>query len=206
MKLSRNLTIIICLFLICSCLTKKATLKTYIDPSIQSASIKKVGVFPIRNTAFSPGEAIEMDRSITQGFFQKNNNITLVNTSESISLINKENLSDEFAKFLHDFESSGIPNTTFLHIIKSKFDMDAILQGKIFDVQQNDRLSGKPAQTSLAIRYTLLSTSNGSILWEGTSNCTVEYGRTKGRFAPPFYEAATLGKDRIIISIPVLSR
>jgi len=185
------------------CVAKRVTLKTFIDPSIQSASVKTVAVFAMRNTAFSPGETMEMDRTITQAFFQKNNAVTAIGTSDAEILLNKENLADEYASFLSGFESSGMANTVFLNKLKAKLSVDAILQGKLSEVMQNDKMRGLPAKTTVTVRYTLLSTSTGRILWEATSNAVIQ---THKRFAPPIYEVATLAQNKIISSIPTLAK
>jgi len=206
MKKKYLVLVVIIGLLFSGCWTQNATLKTFIDPSIQTTSIKTVAVFSMRNTAFSPGETMEMDRTITQEFIKKNNSVTVISTSEANAMLNKENLAGEFAEFLTNFEVSGIPNTVFLSKLKTKFNIDAILQGRLSDVKQNDAGREGQAKSSLTIRYTLLSTSSGSILWEGTSNANIVYGSTKGKIAPPFYEVGKLAQEKIISSIPTLAK
>jgi len=87
------------------CASRHATLKTFIDPSIESTSVLTVAVFSMRNTAFSPGETMEFDRKTTEMFMQKNPSTKIVGTTNSIELINKENLAPEFAQFLQDLNS-----------------------------------------------------------------------------------------------------
>ncbi len=188
------------------CVARRATLKTFIDPSIQSTSIKTVAVFAMRNTAFSPGETMEMDRTITQAFNEKNPSVAIFGTTKSDELINKENLVPDYTAFLGEFETSGLPNLVFLNKLKSLFKIDAILQGRLSEIEHRDAGPHMHAQSSLTVRYTLLSTTTGRILWEGTSHAVVEYGKTKGRFAPPFYEVATLAQEKIIRSVPLLGK
>lgn len=196
-------------FIFSACQTRTASLKTFTDPSISTAPIKTVAVFPMRNTAFSPGETLEIDRIITQSFFAKNNLIKIISITESLALLNIENLAAEFADFLEDFEKSGMPNTVFLNKLKTKFDFDAILQGRLSEVHQNDYGMGEKAHSKLTMRYTLLSTSSGAILWEGTSSAFVEYGKSmgrKGKMAPSFIDIGTMAKDKIVSSIPTLGQ
>lgn len=190
-------------FLFVGCVAKRATLKSFIDPSIQSTAVKTVAVFAMRNTAFSPGETMEMDRTITQAFFQKNSSVNAIGTSDAATLLNKENLADEYASFLTGFETSGMANTVFLNKLKAKLNVDAILQGKLSEVMQQDKMRGLPAKTTVTVRYTLLSTSTGRILWESTSNAVIQ---THKKFAPPVYEVATLAQNKIISSIPTLAK
>jgi len=192
--------------LLCGCYSKFVSFKTFTDPSIQTSSIKTVAIFQMRNTAFSPGETMELDRTVTQDFISKNSSVKLIGTSESNELLNKENLASEFSQFLQDFEHSGIPNTVFLNKLKSKFDIDAIFQGRLSEVKCHDKNNEGKAQTSFTIRYTLLSTKDGTILWEGTSNVGIIYGKTKGSHAPPFNDVADLAKDKITSSIPYVGK
>ena len=184
-----------------SCVTRRTTLKTFIDPSIQNSTVKTVAVFQMRNTAFSPGETMDMDRDITQGFILKNPNEKVVGTDESARMLNGENLADEYASFLSGFEGSGIPNTVFLKKLNTKLNLDAILQGALYEVLQNDKMRGAKAKTSLSIRYTLLSTTNGKILWEGTSHAIIEWHK---KYAPAIFEVANLAKDKVISAFPNL--
>lgn len=186
------------------CVQTRATLKTYIDPSIQTSAVQSVAVFSMRNTAFSPGETLEMDRAITQGFAQKNPGVKIIGSAEASRMINDANLTSEFSLFLEDFERSGIANTKMLNKIKN-LGADAILQGRLSEISQIDKniKLGIRAKTTVTVRYTLLSTSNGNILWEGTSNGVK---RTYKRFAPPIYELVTKAQEKVIGSIPQLGQ
>jgi hypothetical protein len=185
------------------CVSRRATLKTFIDPAIQSTSVKTTAVFAMRNTAFSPGETMEMDRTITQAFFQTNVYIKVIGTTDAGALLNRENLADEYSSFLSGFEYSGMPNTVFLNKLKERLNVDAILQGRLSEVVQTDRMKHVPARTTATVRYTLLSTTTGRILWEATSNAVIQ---THKRFAPPIYEVATFAQNKILTSIPTLGK
>ncbi len=193
---------ILFLQLLPGCVTRRATLQTFIDPSIQTTAVKTVAVFQMRNTAFSPGETMEMDRTITQAFVQKNGSVKIIGTTEAGTMINNANLASEFSGFLGDFENSGIANTVFLNKIKN-LGIDAILQGRLFEVKQDDWARQRLAHTSLLIRYTILNTSNGKILWEGTSKADMEWYK---RFAPSIYEVAQIAQQKIISVIPSLGK
>jgi hypothetical protein len=192
--------------LLTGCYDKITSIKTFVDPAIQTTSIKKIAAFSMRNTAFSPGETMEMDRIITQGLLSKNSFVSIIGITESTEMLNKENLTKEFTDFLVGFEHSGIPNTVFLNNLKSKFDIDAIFQGRMSEVVQHDKNESGKAQTGFTIRYTLLSTSNGNILWEGTCSAKIVYGKSKSKFSPPFSDVGALAKEKIILSLPTLNK
>lgn len=140
---------------------------------------------------------------MTEAIHKKNKNITVIGASESTSKLNESNLVKEFSQFLYDFEHSGIPNVSTLKEIGVKLGIDAILQGTFSEVVQNDcqvqGLVGIPNMTSLTLRYTLLSTSNGSTLWEGTSNARKSGGRCE---AWPLYEVIDLSQKKILTGMP----
>ncbi len=195
--------LVILLSLGCSTTT---SLRSFIDPSIQSSSIKTIVVFPMRNTSFSPGEALDIDREITRGFQQKNPNIKIIGSAEAISLLNQKNLVLSYDSLLYGFEHSGIPNTIILKRIGSILGIDAILQGRLSDISQKDGHWGVGAEvgiTSLTIRYTLLSTQTGSTLWEGIASANLK-GKIASTNAPPLFETTLIARDKILTSIPKL--
>lgn len=198
------MAILISILLFYSCASSKV--KTFVDPAIQSQHIKSVAVFPLRNTALSPGEAIQIDKSITQAFLQKNKGLNLMGASESTSKINAASMADEYSKFLFDFEHSGIPNTNTLKKIGAELGVDAILQGTLADVIQRDgSYPGASAVTSLTLRYTLISVDNGAILWEGIGNAR-KTGATTFSKAAPLYEVIEIAQKKILTGLPVLGK
>ncbi len=197
--------IIYSIFLFVGCAPSKATLKTYVDPAIQSASIKSIAVFALRNTSISPGEALDLDRAMTQSFLQKNRNISIIGSSEATKKLNDAGLVEAYSNFLLDFARSGIPNTATLKKIGSELGVDAILQGNLGDVIQRDASYGVTALTSLTFRYTLLSTQSGNILWEGTSSARKEKTPMWSK-APPIYEVIDLAHKKVLDGLPTLGK
>ena len=171
------------------CVSRRATLKTFIDTSILSTSVKTVAVFAMRNTAFNPGETMEMDRTITQAFFQTNSTVNSTGTTDAGVWLNNEKFADEYASVLLGFETSAMPNTVFLNNLKEKLNTDAILQGKLSEIVQTDKMRHIPAKTTVTVKYSLLSITTGRILWKATSNAVIQMYK---RFAPPIFEVATL--------------
>ena len=184
----------------------KVTLKTFVDPSLQTSSIKSIAVFSLRNTALSPGEALALDRAMTQEFLQKNGNLKIIGASEATTKLNESGLVEEYSKFLYNFEHSGIPNTTTLRKIGKQLGVDAILQGTLSDVIQRDgSYPGVASLSSLTLRYTLMSTQNGNILWEGTSNAR-KSGATTFSKAAPLYEVIDIAQKKILTGLPTLGK
>lgn len=200
------ITFFLIIFTLISCVPIKVTLKTFVDPSLQSSSINSVAVFSLRNTALSPGEGLEIDRAITQGFSQKNVNTKIMGASEAANKLNDAELADDFSQFLRDFESSGIANTTILKKIGEKLGVDAILQGRLSDVvQRTGSYPGVASVTSLTLRYTLISCKTGNTLWEGTSN-SAKYGKTVFSPPAPLYEVISSTREKIFTGLPTLGK
>jgi hypothetical protein len=104
-------------------------LKTFIDPLNQKSSVKSVAVFQMRNSSFSPGETMGMDRDVTQAFSQKNTSVQLMGSDKSARKLNDENLAREYAQFLRDFETSGIPNSTLMQFYREHYMKSSKMKG-----------------------------------------------------------------------------
>jgi hypothetical protein len=162
----------------------------------------------MRNTAFSPGEALDIDRGITTGLHQKNPLLKLIGTSDAVAMLNQKKLVQSYDSLLYSFEHSGIPNTDILNKIGTQLGIDAILQGRLSDVSQQDGHWGTGAQvgqTSVTIRYTILSTQTGATLWEGIATANKKGGMATTK-APPLFDVTLLARNKVLKSIPVLGK
>jgi hypothetical protein len=74
---------------------------------------------------------MEMDRTITQAFFQTNLSVKLIGTADASTMLNRENLADEYAGFLGGFETSGMPNTVFLNKLGESGQIDHLIPEQI---------------------------------------------------------------------------
>jgi len=184
-----------------------ATLKSFVNPSIDPESIQSVAIFPIRNIRLLTDEARELNRSITQAFHDCNPTVEILGPSEAIDKLNDADLAAEYSDFLRDYATSGIPNAKTLQQIGNALGVDAILQGEVFDLKQIDgnAMYGVKGKTSLTVRYSLMSTSVGDVLWEATSNAKKQTA-TVLQSAPPLYEAILIAQERILTALPRLGK
>lgn len=205
MWLIRKIAVIGFMLLLIGCAT--AGLKTYVDPSIQPGSINSVAIFPMRNVRLLPDESRVINRSISQRFQQESPKVRILGPGESIDLINQKGLADKYSDFLRNFAMSGIPNVITLKEIGNALDVDAILQGEVFDIVQINGRFGLDtnSRTFLTVRYYLLSTHKGNILWEATSNVK-KSTVTVFEPAPPVYEVISIANEKILTSLPKLGR
>jgi hypothetical protein len=190
--------------LLTGCSVKRATLKTYVEPSLDAGAIKSIAVFPMRNVRLLPDEAREINRSVTQALNSQNPNLKIIGPAESVDLLNKAELADGYSDFLRDYATSGIPNASLLNKIGQALYADAIMQGEVYDIFQEDGAYGvNKGTTSLTVRYVILSTNKGDVLWEATSNSKLVTATTI-EDAPPLYEAIMQAQNKILTALPTL--
>ena len=179
-----------------------AAVNTYSDPSFNKDTITKLAVFPIRNTRVNPGDARRINRSVTQGIHNQSPNIEIMSASEATQILNEHNLADDWATFLSNYQSSGIPNTKFLFKVGDVLNVDGIMQGEVLEATRIDGVYGeRTARAEVTIRYSLLGTDSGKLLWEATSTGEKGTGTTI-EDAPPIIEAILLAQEQIIKTLP----
>ncbi len=86
-----------------SCAVKTATINTYVDPNFQSGKIRKIAVFPIRNTRVAPSESQQINRKISMALNQKNPRLEIMSSAEAINTLNENDLADDWAIFLDNY-------------------------------------------------------------------------------------------------------
>lgn len=186
------------------CGTSKASINTYADPSADFTTIQSISVFPMRNTSFAPAEARVMNRRITQVIAQRNPTVEILGPAEANDRLNDHGLADDYAAFLVNYVSSGIPDRGMLGQFGAALGTDAIMQAEIVQVVQEDAQAGyggHKGYTRVTVRFSMLDCRNGRVLWEASSD-----GRraTAGNWgdAPPIIEAVELAVDKILDNMP----
>jgi len=208
LKIQSYLLIIIIIFIFSGC-AENVRFRSFTDPSLQASSVNTVAILPIRNARILPGESREMSRAFAREFVSKNKSIKIINAVESTDIINDNNMADKYADFLRDYSVSGIPNAKVLREIGAILKADAILQGEIIDlVQQDGHYPGVMARTSLTLRYSLISTSRGDVLWEATCSANLKPGGISSVYTPPppIIDVIQLAQERVLKDIPYLGK
>lgn len=185
---------------------ESASVKTYVEPSLQPGTIKSIAMFPIRNVRLQPDELREINRGITQGFSKQNPRLTILGATESVKMVNDAGLAEKYSEFLRNYSQSSIPDVKVLQDIGKALGVNAILQGEVYSVEHKDAVSGGDyGKTSLVIRYVLLSTLNASVLWD--SSCSAfKLSSDPGKQAPSIYETILVGHEKILSSLPTLAQ
>lgn len=177
-----------------------------VEPSLRSGSIKTIGVFPMRNVRLSPDELREVNRGMVEGFQKQNPQLAILGPGEAVTKLNEANLAEVYSEFLRNYSQSAIPDVNALSRIGKSLQIDAILQGEVFDISQADGVNGASyGRTSLVIRYTLLSTTTGTTLWQSTAK-VVEYSKKVGEPAPTLFATMKKGQDKVLSALPTLAQ
>ena len=196
-SLLRPLTAFVIGLLLVGCET--ASLDSYVDPSYSAKDIRRVVVLPMTNAGITPGQAQELSRSFAQGMLRTNPNLEIMGAGEAIDKINAANLADEWAVFLRNYNTSGIPNTHIVKRIGAVLGVDAIIQGSVLSVSQKDSNGFDYPMTRVNVRYGAINAKTGAMLWEISSEGSIQpYSYT----AAPVIDAVRLAHGKILSSIP----
>jgi hypothetical protein len=180
--------------------------RTSVETSTQSRQIKSLAILPLRNGGVIPDQSQALNRTVLQAFLRINPHITIVRPTESIALIERAGIDDTYGEFLRDFGRSGVPDVSTVRALGETLGADAILQGEIFNIQQVDGdYHGNVGLTSLTVRYSLVRTHDGIILWETVSN-PKKATKTPFEPAPPLHQVISEAQDWIASSLPLLCR
>lgn len=187
---------------VAGCATRKATINTHTDASYSPGDVRSIAVFPIRNTRAAPSEARQVTRKVTQAINSDAPSTKIVGPNEAVEALNNKGLADDWAEFLENYVKSGVPDSQMLREIGNALEVDAIVQGEVVNVYQEDgQYGGNKGTTRVTVRFTMLGTRDGSLLWEASSDGLRETGTTLGD-APPVIEAVNLAVDKIIQNMP----
>ncbi len=182
------------------CASNKGTINSFTEPSFDPASMKSVAVLPIRNAKFAPAEAQQVNRRIAQTVSAAG--VTVLGANEAIERLNSAGAADEWAVFLTNYTSSGVPNKTSLMRIADVLQVHGVLQGEVVNSFQQDGAYGNnKGQTRVTVRYSLLDGRSGLLVWEATADGICVTGTTLDD-APPTIEAINLAIEKIIEAIP----
>ncbi|MDB5226646.1 MAG: hypothetical protein JWN78_839 [Bacteroidota bacterium] len=178
-------------------------LKTYTNPAFTRDAVKTLALLPMRNIAMTPSEATEINRFFYAELVKKNGGKAIIDPLESTKRINDLNLVPTYDQFLREFENTGVPNSNTLKVLGAQLHCDAIVQGVIQNFRQTDgRIRGAGASTNATLRYMIISTTTGDILWE--ASCAVTKSNTTVHRPPPLFDLLLNAEKKIVTAIPKL--
>ncbi len=196
------LAIISILFVSVACSVQKATINAYVNPNFKRGNIKCIAVFPMKNASIGPGDSQQIVRKITMAINRKNPSVKILVAAEAVNIFNENDLADDWALFLENYISSGIPNSNILKNIGSALQVDAIIQGEVINIFQQDGVYGENRGiTRITVRFTMLDTKDGKMVWDASSD-GIRGTVTTVEKAPPVIEAIDLAINKILKSLP----
>ena len=195
-----------------SCTTSKATLITYLAPNFDARSVESLALLPSRNASLASTESRQMTRLVALGISERSPNVRIVDPADAAALLNDAGLAYAWTTFLLDYDASGILDAEFLRSVGDALDVDVVMQGEMVSVDQLDghRVPGESGGgteglTRVTVRFTMLDTRAGRLLWEGTSH-GIRKTTLSDVGAPPVMGAVELAVDTLISSMPLLGR
>jgi len=187
--------------LITSCATNRGTINSYVEPTYTQGSIKRLALFSIRNAGRAPAEARDINVKIAQAIVAKNPSVEIMAPSASLSAINDAGLAAQWADFVEDYYTSGIANKVVLQEIATALKVDAVLQGQLVNVWQQDGGGMQKATTRITVNFSIVEAATAKVVWEATADGI----RAKGtKTAPPIADAIKLAVDKIVENLPLL--
>jgi hypothetical protein len=176
---------------------------TFRDPSLASTKLRSVAILPLQTTHLGPGISLDVNRGVVQGFVARNPGLRILSPSESQEKLGAAGLIEAYSQYLRDYATSGMTNKATLAKIGTALEVDAILQGEIAQLQQQNGYPYHPAFTQLSLRYSLVSCQSGVLLWESSARARREL--TALDSAPDVYEVIPVAQQTLVAQFPVLA-
>lgn len=186
-----------------ACATHTASVRSYTDPGAQPGTVRTLAVFPIRNAPLAPGDAQQMNRSVSAELARLHPNVRITGPAEVVRILNEVDLAKEWARFLEDYSASGVPDSKRLQSIGNALQVQAVLQGELVNVVHQDGVAFvRQGSARVTIRFSLLDTQSAKTLWEATSDGLQTRKTTVGA-APPLIDAINLALGKLIPLVPL---
>lgn len=187
-----------------SCAVSKGAITSYVEPTYQAGSIKRLAILSIRNASRAPAEARAINVKVTQAIVAKNPSIEVVSPAAALEAINGAGLAKDWADYLNDYYTSGIANRVILERIAKALSVDAIMQGQLVNVHQEDGNGwSKLGVTRVTVSYSIVEVATAKQIWEATAD-GIKTTSTEFEAAPPIAEAIQIAIDKILQNIPNL--
>lgn len=204
MKYARLLLIAFLSVAVASCAVNRGTINSYVEPTYQQGSIKKIAVFSIRNAGRAPAEARDINVKIAQAIVAKNPSVEIVSPAAALKIINDAGLADKWADFVEDYYTSGIANKVILKEIAKSLNVDAVMQGQLVNVWQQDGNGwDQKGTTRITVSFSIVEATSAKQIWEASAD-GIKGNATEFGPAPPIADAIKLAIDKIVENIPLL--
>ena len=154
-------------------------------------------------THSAPSEARDINVKIIQAISAKNAGVEIVSPAAALRAINEAGLANKWADFIEDYYTSGIANKAILVEISKALNVDAIMQGQLVHVFQQD-VNGwdTTGTTRITVSFSIIEVSTAKPVWEASSDGVKI--NAAGMVAPPVADAIGLAIEKIAANLPLL--
>jgi hypothetical protein len=178
--------------------------RTRIDPALATTRILAVAVLAIPSARITTQIGAEMDQALIQAFATRNPTVMIVRPDDATARLAEAGLANRYRSFLRDYALTAIPDTALIAALGKTLGVDAIIQGAVVElVQRNGFLNIQNGSTLATVRYRIISTSTGTLLWEGMSSSS-RVTVTDLEKAPQVRHALALAERPVLKALPQL--
>ncbi len=185
-----------------SCAPTKATFTSESFGSLRDKNIRTIAVLPFAGLTTDKTDLGRIDTTIINAFSRKKINIKVIGSFTAYNKLSKD-LVDQWNNLTID-SAKGNQNAAALTAqIGNDLSADAIIQGKVSNIIQNDAAFGeKFGDTKVTLKIDLLSAKTGKLLWTAASIGTVGTLTTNDT-APPVINAVMVAVKEIFLNFPL---
>jgi hypothetical protein len=188
--------------LITGCVSKKATLDEYVDPSEPIGDMGSIAVFPPADDSFEPQEVQQLTRKISDGVHARHPDMKIMDDRDVRKVMEDQGLAGDWARFRESYATSGKPDQALLGKMGNALGVDGILLGEIVSTTQHDRdYEDSEGVTRATVRFSLFDIESGKLAWQAGSEGVVKM-QTMATAAPPVREAVEVAVDKIMGAFP----
>lgn len=138
-------------------------------------------------------------------FTTRNPTIGIVKPEDAVAVLTSASLAQRYAMFLRDYSITGIADRPLLNEVGKALGVDAIVQGAVLEIiQRNGFFNIQPGMTMVTVRYRIISTSTGALLWEGTGTAS-RTTLTDLEKAPTLHHQLAIAQQPILDTLPRLN-
>lgn len=179
------------------------SINSYVEPTYRQGGINSLAMFPIRNAMLAPAEARQLNKDLSLEIHRKNPGLEIMSASESLRLISDAGLASDWADFVEDYFTSGIPDRVILNKVQEALKVDAIFQGQLYNVAQVDAVfMGPHAYARVSLGFSIVETRTAKTIWDVTADGA--YTQPVDMSAPSIKKVIDIAMEKIKANMPVL--
>jgi hypothetical protein len=198
--------ILLCVFVLFAfgCTFHDTSLKIYEDRAIGRKPLNTAIILPLQCERLLVSEKMVLNENLINAFFTKNKGIKLVIPKSFTIFLKDKGMEKKYTEFIKSYKISGIFDSSFLLNLKKELKADAVLLREVKEIIQKDgiMINEEPVFTSVIIKYSLISTVDGKILWEARSKAIVRNPLNIAR-APKVMDAMLIAQRKLLKALPV---